>query len=71
MTKKEKNAILVPICEKAFITIDEACAYTNIGRHKIRALIDNAGPELSILVGRKMLINRERLIEFLNNKCAV
>ncbi len=55
----------VPIADKAFLTIDEAAAYFNIGLHKLRELTDGENNPYCIWNGRKRLIKREALLAYL------
>lgn len=61
----------VPIYEKVNLTIKEACELTNIGRDKIRELINNSDCDFSLRVGRKILIKRERFIKYLMKKSVI
>ena len=63
-TKEGKR---VPLWEKFALTINEATEYFNIGEKKLRKLIDNnMGEPFIIQNGVKVLINREKFEEFLN-----
>lgn len=56
--------IYVPIWEKTHITIEEAAAYTGIGRDKLREICDQ-NDRLVLWIGRRRLVKRERLNEYL------
>ena len=62
------KAIIVPVCDKYGLTIEEAAAYFGIGEEKIRKLISN-NPDADYLLknGRKSVIKRKRFEEYLNN----
>ncbi|MCP1101028.1 excisionase family DNA binding protein [Aequitasia blattaphilus] len=60
----EKN---VPLWEKFNLTITEAAEYFNIGEKKLRKLTDdNLDCGFAIYNGTKVLINRKKFEEFLN-----
>ena len=59
----------IPIWEKAYLTLNEASAYTNIGVNKLRELIKDA--PFILWVGGKRLIKREELIKFLDDSYSV
>lgn len=61
--KNESN--LVPVWEKANLTLNEASEYFGIGVNKIRELTDDDNSPYVLWVGRKRLIKRERFGEFL------
>ena len=48
----------IPFWEKSNLTIDEAAAYTGIGKHKLRELTDNENCSFVLWVGSKRLIKR-------------
>ena len=63
----EKSAKLqVPIWEKANLTLDEAAAYFNIGKHKLRQLTNDPSCEYVLFVGEKRLIKRIPFEKHLN-----
>lgn len=61
---KTRNEIQVPIWQKSHLTIDEAVAYTGIGRDTLREIADK-NSELVLWVGRKQLFHRNKLDRFL------
>jgi len=61
---KTRNEIQVPIWQKSHLTIDEAVAYTGIGRDTLREIADK-NSELVLWVGRKRLFHRNKLDRFL------
>lgn len=62
----------VPIWEKFALTINEATIYFNIGEKKIRKLIDdNIDYGFMIYNGTKVLINRRKFEEFLNETTSI
>lgn len=63
MVIKEKTRVRkeVPICEKAYLTVNEAAAYFNLGRNCIRTIIETS--EAVLWIGQKRLINRQQFAE--------
>lgn len=57
MTEKMKNA--VPIWEKLNLTIEEAVAYSNIGRNKLYEMCEDPRCPFVLFVGKKRLIKRK------------
>lgn len=56
--------IQVPVWQKTHLTLDEAAAYTGIGRDKLRELSDKSS-EIVLWVGNKRLLNRKKLDNYL------
>lgn len=54
-----------PIWEKKWLTIEEAAAYSGIGRTKLRELSNKAGCPFAIWMGNKIRIVRERLDKYI------
>lgn len=54
----------VPVWQKTHLTLDEAAAYTGVGRDKLRELSDK-NTELVLWVGNKRLLNRRKLNNYL------
>lgn len=74
MTKRETadNMQYVPLWEKFNLTIKEATEYFNIGEKKMRKLIDsNIDTGIVIQNGTKLLINRKKFEEFLNQTTSI
>jgi excisionase family DNA binding protein len=72
--KDEKNITLnkqVPIWEKSNLTIEEAAEYSGVGRNKLRQLSDDENCSFVLWVGRKRLIKRRELDEFLNRMFSI
>lgn len=61
----------VPIPEKAMLTIEETTALTNIGRDKIKELLNNNDCNFSLKVGTKTLIKRERFIDYITKRTVI
>ena len=58
----------VPIREKSNLTLEEAAAYTGVGINKLRDLTDNESCQFVLWIGRKRLIKRKKIDEYLE-KC--
>ena len=57
----------VPIWQKLNITVEEAAAYSGIGMHKIRALMNEADCDFILRIGRKKtLIKRLKFEKYLS-----
>lgn len=69
MNKKRNYEI--PIWEKSNLTLDEAAAYSGIGVCKLRHLSDDEGCEFVLWVGRKRLIKRRKLDEYLEQAFSI
>ena len=54
----------VSILEKTNLTLEEAAAYSGIGRTKLRELSNQAGCPFAIWIGNKIHIVRERLDKY-------
>lgn len=65
------NEMNIPIWEKVTITIDEAVAYSGIGRDKLRFLTEQDDCEFVIWIGRRRLIKREKFEEFLKDAYSI
>lgn len=61
----------VPIWEKSNLTIEEAAAYCGVGRHKLRQLTEDEHCLFVLWVGRKRLIKRRKLDEFLEKQYSI
>ena len=65
--EKERISIMekiVPIWEKANLTLEEAAAYSGIGINKLRKLSDDENCPFVIWIGSKRLIKRKKLDEY-------
>ena len=66
MTNDEKE-LEIPVWLKANLTVEEAAAYTGIGMNKLRELSDDDSCDFVLWIGRKRLLKRKKLEEFLVN----
>ena len=55
---------IVPIWEKANLTLEEAAAYSGIGINKLRKLSDDDNCPFVLWIGSKRLIKRRKLDEY-------
>lgn len=62
---KEKQQELVPIWKKSNLSLEEAAAYTGIGVNKLRELSESDSCDFVIWIGRKRLLKRRKLDEYL------
>ena len=62
---KEKQQELVPIWKKSNLSLEEAAAYTGIGMNKLRELSESDSCDFVIWIGRKRLLRRRKLDEYL------
>lgn len=56
----------IPVCEKYNLTIEEASAYFNIGKDRMREIVNENRNELVLVIGRKNLIKRKKMEEYLD-----
>lgn len=64
--KYERKIELVPLWHRATLTLEEAVAYSGIGRDKLIALADEPGCDFVIWTGRKRLFKRRKLDDFID-----
>ena len=64
--KYEEKLRIVPVWEKAMLTVDEAVAYSGIGRDKLIELVERES-SLILWVGSKRLFKRKKLDEIIEN----
>lgn len=69
MISLEKN--VVPIWEKALLTLEEASAYFNIGINKLREITNDKNCKFVLWVGSKRLIKRNLLEEYLAKQYSI
>jgi excisionase family DNA binding protein len=70
MAKNEKE-VNVPIWLKVNLTIEEAAAYTGVGVNKLRELSDSDSCDFVLWIGRKRLLKRQKLEEYLENAFSI
>lgn len=63
--------IEIPILEKSNLTIEEAAAYSGIGRNKLRELTESETCTFVLWIGTKRLIKRRKFDEFIDKAYSV
>ena len=56
--------IEIPIWEKSNLTLEEAAAYSGIGRNKIRELTEDDRCPFVLWIGSKRMIKRKKFDEY-------
>lgn len=69
--KYEEKLELVPISQKCLLSLDEAVAFSGLGRHTLLDLADNQNLNLVVWSGRKRLYKRKRLEEYIDGAYSV
>lgn len=67
----KSKELIVPIWKKSTLTIDEAAAYSGIGRNKLRSLSDKEDCPFVLWIGSKRLIKRKLLDEYINEMYSI
>lgn len=70
MTYNEKIQI-VPVWEKATLSLDEATAYTGIGRDKLCDMANDPKCDFVLWIGSKRLFKRKKLEEFIDKSFSI
>lgn len=55
----------VPIWKKSNLTIDEAAAYSGIGKNKLRQLTEEETCQFVLFIGTRRLIKRRKFDEYI------
>lgn len=63
---QESKKNVVPIWEKILLTIEEASAYSNIGRDKLTELVTEKGCDFVVNKGTHRLINRKKFEDYID-----
>lgn len=61
----------VPIWEKSMLTLEEAAAYTGIGINKLRDISEGERCEFVLWNGRKRMLKRRKLVEYLEKSYSI
>ena len=61
----------VPIWEKSNLTIEEAAAYSGIGRNKLRELTEDENCQFVLWIGTKRLVKRRKLDEYIEKAYSI
>ena len=64
--KETEHMKEIPIHQKAYLTLDEAAAFTGVGKNKLREISEATGTDMTLFVGSKRLLRREKLVAYLN-----
>lgn len=67
--KNESN--LVPVWEKALLTLTEAAEYSNVGINKLRDITNDENCPFVLFVGAKRLIKRKPFEAFLERAYSI
>ena len=66
--EQNRRKVVVPVWEKANLTLEEAAAYSGIGIHKLRELSNDKRCEFVLFVGSKRLIKRKLFDAWIEDK---
>ena len=66
-----KNGLDVPIWERSTLTVEEAAAYSGIGRNKLRSITDDEDCDFVLWLGSKRLIKRKLLDKFIDESYSI
>ncbi len=70
--RKHASDILIPVWQKAALTVEEAAAYSNIGITKLYELTNNPACSFVLHVGtRKRLIKRKEFEKYLSQSIEI
>lgn len=69
--EEEPTMIEVPIWQKANLTVEEAAAYSGVGKGKLRAISDDESCDFVLWIGTKRLIKRKKLDEYLEKAFSI
>ena len=61
----------IPIWEKSNLTLDEAAAYSGIGKNKLRELSDEKDCRFVLSNGKRRLIKRRELDKFTDGSYSI
>lgn len=70
MKQMEKEQV-VPVWQKAYLTLEEAAAYTGIGINRLREMSNAESCEYVLWVGNRRMFKRRKLDEYLDNAYSV
>ena len=69
--KQDDKLAMVPIWEKATLTIEEAVAYTGIGRDKLYEISNRPDCKFVIWIGKRRMFKKKRLDEYIDNAYSI
>ena len=61
----------IPIADKAFLTLEEAAAYYNVGINKLRIMTDSENCKYVLWNGSKRLIKRKMFEAYLESQYSI
>lgn len=67
----KKEEIIVPVWEKALLTLDEAAEYFGIGLNKLRDITNEENCPFVLFNGTKRLIKRKVLYDYLEQAYSI
>ena len=67
----EDKLEMVPVWQKSVLSMDEAVAYSGLGRHTLTKLADDPDCQFIIWSGRKRLFKRKNLDEYIDKAFSV
>lgn len=67
----EANKVQVPIWHKSNLTVEEAVAYTGIGRGKLKEMSNGEDCPFVLWIGSKRMFKRKQLDEYIDKKFSV
>ena len=68
---REEKIEMVPVWEKAMLTLEEASAYTGVGICKLREISSYDDCDFVLWIGNKRLFKKDRLMKFLENEFSI
>lgn len=69
--KYETKIELVPLWQRSTLSIEEATAYTGIGKHKLAELAEDPDCDFILWVGRKRLFKRKKLDDYIERSFSI
>lgn len=69
--KYEDKITLVPLWHKSTLSLEEATAYSGIGKHKLAELADAPDCDFILWIGRKRLFKRKKLDELIETSFSI
>ena len=67
--KYDEKITLVPLWRRLTLSVMEASVYSGISRKKLARLADEPNCNFVMWVGKKKMIKREKLDEFIDETC--
>lgn len=69
--KYETKIELVPLWHRSTLSIEEATAYTGIGKHKLAEIAEDPDCDFILWVGRKRLFKRKKLDDYIERSYSI